>query len=291
MLSRKYGLTFVHHPFVRSQFDANTDWEEFLQFGIGETDARQVLQNKQLKTVWLPPIPLADERNIALVGRIINQTYPQNNMLFRLATNVFFGVTFDQSEVLPPVYSKKYEAARRKYPLDLSLDTRYLHIGLHIRRGADIKALKDTNQWKYRWISDAYYLNALEDVLTFVHDVPFQIHIFSDGEEDELCAFRGVPNCVLHLHEDEKRAFHGMVSMDILVSSSSAFAICAGKMSRGLKLIGRDFDQAQFRLFVPETSDWVRVEPTGHLSDHAKIQVREGLAHRGLSSRSWQNAR
>ena len=90
MLARKYGLTFVHHPFVRSPHDPNTDWEEFLGFGIGETQARQVLQNKDLKTVWLPPISLADQRNITLVGRIINQVYPQSNILFRLASNIYF---------------------------------------------------------------------------------------------------------------------------------------------------------------------------------------------------------
>ena len=286
MLARKYGLTFVHHPFVRSPHDPNTDWEEFLGFGIGETEARQVLQNKDLKTVWLPPISLADQRNITLVGRIINQVYPQSNILFRLASNIYFRADLDQSEILPAVYSKKYEAARRKFPLNLSFDTQYLHIGVHIRRG-DVSALKETNtqQWNWRWISDAYYLNALGDLLALVDKMPFQVHIFSDGTEGELCAFRHVPHCVFHLHEDPKRAFHGLVSVDILVSSSSAFAICAGKISSGVKLIGRDFDHAQFRLFVPETSDWVWVESTGHLSDRATIQVREELVRRGLVSR------
>jgi hypothetical protein len=281
MLARTYGLTFVHHPFVRSPHDSNTDWERFLGFGIDETEAWQVLQNKDVKTIWLPPISLADQKNITLVGQIINEVYPQSNILFRLASNIYFEANLDQSQIMPAIYSKKYLAARRKFPLDLGFDTRYLHIGVHIRRG-DVNALKETNtrQWKWRWISEAYYLNALGDLLALVDKMPFQVHIFSDGTEGELCAFRRVPHCIFHLHEDPKRAFHGLVSVDILVSSSSAFAVCAGKISRGVKLIGRDFDHAQFRLFIPETSDWIRIEPEGDLSDRAKEQIREELAHR-----------
>ena len=115
MLARKYGLTFVHHPFVRNPVDSSTDWEGFLGFGIGETEAREVLQNKGLKTVWLPPISLAVQRNITLLGQIINEVYPQNNRLFRLASNAYFEADIDQSEIMPAVYSKKYEAARRNY--------------------------------------------------------------------------------------------------------------------------------------------------------------------------------
>ena len=249
MLARRYGLTFVHHRFVNSPHDPKTNWEEFLGFGFGEIEAQEVLQNKGLKTVWLPPISLADQRNITLVGKIINQVYPQSNSLFRLASNIYFGADLDQSEIMPAVYSKKYEGARCKSPLDPGFDARHLHIGVHIRRG-DVIALKETNtqQWMWRWISDAYYLNALRDLLAIVDKMPFQVHIFSDGTEDELCVFGRVPQCTLHLHEDPRMAFHGMVNVDILVSSSSAFAICAGKISSGLKLIGRDFDHAQFRL-------------------------------------------
>ena len=282
VLACKYGLTFVHHPFVRSPHDPNTDWEEFLAFGSGETEAQQVLQNDALKTVWLPPISLADQRNIDLLGQIINQVYPRTNILFRLPSNIYFGSDLDQSQILPAVYSTKYEAARHERPLDLGFDRRCLHVGVHVRRG-DLKGLKqtDTQQWKWRWISDAYYLNALGDLLPLLK-APFQIHIYSDGNEDELGAFRQIPDCIFHLNGDPRRAFHGMVSADILISSSSAFAICAGKISRGVKLIGRDFDHAQFRLFVPEAPDWIRIEPTGHLSGDAKAQLRDKLDHRGL---------
>src|SRR5262245_41362610 len=43
LLARRYGLTFVHHPFVRSPHDPETNWEEFLDFGVNEMQAQQIL--------------------------------------------------------------------------------------------------------------------------------------------------------------------------------------------------------------------------------------------------------
>jgi len=284
LLARHYGLTFVHHPFVESPHDT-CDWEDFLGFGIGETQIQQILTYKDLKTVWLPPMSLANQDNISLLGRIINQIYPQNNILFRLPRNIYLQTALDQSDTMPAIYSKKYRATRRKWPVEVSFDVRHLHIGVHIRRG-DVSKLKETNlqQWRWRWVSDVYYLNVLRDLLAVIEDMPCVVHIFSDGSEAELCAFRQVPYCVFHLDGDPKHAFHGLVSADVLVSSPSAFSICAGKISSGVKLIGGHFDQAQFRLFVPETADWIRVESDGHLSHCAKMEVREQLADRSRAS-------
>ena len=282
MLARRYGLTFVHHAFVRSPHDPETDWESFLGFGIGEFGAKHVLQNEALKTVWLPPISLSNQWNIKLLGKIINRVYRRENILFRLPTNIYFNACVDQTKILPAVYSVKYEAARRKMPFNLGFDSGRLHVSVHVRRG-DLNTLKVTNkeQWKWRWISDAYYLNALHDLLPLLK-APFQIHVYSDGSEAELDAFSDISDCILHLSGDPRQAFHGLVSADILISSSSAFALCAGKISRGVKLIGRDFDHEQFRLFVPDTPDWVRIESTGRLSDHARAQLRDELDHRRL---------
>jgi hypothetical protein len=286
LLAREFELKFVHHPFVRSPHDPDTDWETFLGFGNGEVEANQVLSNVALKTVWLPPVSLADQRNITLFHRIINQIYPEDNVSFRLARNAYFEADIDQSELMPAVYAKKYEAARREYPFDFNLQHKYLNVGVHVRRG-DVNSLKekDLHQWKRRWISDEYYLNALRDLLTVVDKAPFQVHIFSDGAESEFSAFSQVCQCVFHLQEDPRSAFHAMVSSDILISGSSSFAICAGKISKGIKLIGREFDSSQFRLFVPNTSDWVKIETTGHLSDGAKKHIREELIRRGIATR------
>jgi hypothetical protein len=210
LLARHYGLTFVHHPFVDSPHDT-CDWESFLGFGSGETQIQQILRNKDLKTVSLPPISLASQDNISVLGRIINQVYPQRNILFRLPRNIYLKTDLDQSDTMPAIYSEKYQAARHKWPLEVGFDARHLHIGVHIRRG-DVSKLKQTNlqQWQWRWVSDAYYLNALRDLLTVIGPMPYVVHIFSDGSEAELRAFHQVANCVFHLGDDPKRAFHGL---------------------------------------------------------------------------------
>ena len=55
-----------------------------------------------------------------------------------------------------------------------------------------------------------------------------------------------------------------MATADMLVVSTSAFAICAGKISFGIKLAGKDFDSPQFRVFIPRSEDWIQVESDGH---------------------------
>lgn len=65
-----------------------------------------------------------------------------------------------------------------------------------------------------------------------------------------------------------------MIVADVLVVSSSAFALTAGKISAGLKFVSRTFDAADFRLYVPRTPDWVAVNPDGILSPEAVAAIR-----------------
>lgn len=154
--------------------------------------------------------------------------------------------------------------------------TRACFVAVHIRRG-EISSLKDKDfqQWERRWISDGYYLNALQDVIRTIDDVPFKVHIFTDGTEHELSAFSIVPHCVFHLREEPSVTFHALTSADILILST--FSICAGKICKGMKLIGRGFDRSDFKLFVPESLDWMQLEPTGHLSIRVMRRIREQL--------------
>jgi hypothetical protein len=278
ILAREFGLNFVHHPFVRSPHDPDTDWEKFLGFGVGETDAHQVLSDPALKTVWLPPLSLANQRNISIYRDIIERSYPEDNILFRLPRNMYFHASIDQSKIMPKIYAAKYEAARRQNPSKYMPDPSVLNVAVHIRRG-DISSLKDKDfqQWERRWISDEYYLNALQDVIRTIGEVPFKVHIFSDGTEHELSAFSVVPHRIFHLREEPSVTFHALTSADILILSSSSFSICAGKICKGMKLIGRGFDRSDFKLFVPESLDWMQLEPTGHLSIPVKRRIREQL--------------
>lgn len=287
MLARRHGLTFAHHRFDRGYHSPETDWESFLGFGSGEAQAAELLRDRSLKRVFLPPLSLTSPENHLILSRLISRVYSQDNIVFHLGTGVYLSSDIEQSEVMPAVYATKYWAARRLRPERVFFEQGFLHVAVHVRRG-DLARLRDNigDQWHRRWIDLSYYTNLLGDLMDALSTQRPQVHIFSDGTAGELADLAALPNARLHLDQDPRHSFHGMVMADVLVVSTSAFGICAGKICEGIKLAGKNFDTPDFRLFIPRTSDWVRVEPDGHLSAGSKNQVAEQLRQRTLE-RIW----
>jgi hypothetical protein len=288
MLARQHGLTFAHHPFLRSYHCPEVDWESFLGFGEGEAQAVELLRDNSLKKVYLPPLSLTSPQNHLVLSRLINRVYRQDNVVFHLGTGVYLGSDLEQAEVMPLVYQHKYQAARRRSPIREAFDRRHLNVAVHIRRG-DLALLKDGlgDQWEKRWIDLSYYKNLLGDLLAAASMHRTQLHIFSDGTADELEELAAVPNARLHLGEDPRQTFHSMVRADVLVVSTSAFAICAGKISRGVKLAGKDFDSPLFRLFIPSSEDWIQVESDGHFLSDTERRIGSVLGQHSVDDRVW----
>ncbi len=287
MLAQKYQLSFVHHPFARSYHSPDVDWESFLGFSDQETTAEEVLSNKDLKVIYLPPVPLTSRRNHLILSRLITRVYPQNNVVFHMG-NAYLSSDINQSELMPSVYRQKYWKRRRTAPMPSAFFEDSLNVAVHVRRG-DVASLKETqpDQWKHRWIEVSYYKELLSDLLTSLPTSRINIHIYSDGDEQELADLADLPNTTLHLHDDPTQSFHDMVVADVLVVSSSAFSICAGKISEQVKLVGRHFDTADFRLFIPNTGDWLRVEKDGRLSaDTKKKLIAQTCLHSSLANQS-----
>jgi hypothetical protein len=281
MLARQHELTFVHHPFQRSYHCPEVDWESFLGFGEGEIKADEVLSNETLKTVYLPPVLLTSEAGHKILSRLINRVYKHEDVLFHLGTGIYLKSDIDQSRKMPAVYQQKYWDARRLSPIKTSLDGRFVNVAVHIRRG-DVALLKENErfQWERRWIDTSYYLNLLTDLMGVLPDDMFRFHIYSDGTADELSELQSVPNIRFALQGDPTQSFHEMVVADVLIVSTSAFSICAGKISDGIKLVGVNFDNPDFRLFIPATDDWIRVEQNGHLSLDMREKLIEKLEQR-----------
>ncbi len=287
MLARTYGLTFAHHPFLRSYHCPDADWEAFLGFGEGEVQATELLRDKSLVKVYLPPLALTSPQNHLILSRLINRVYRQDNVVFHLGTGVYLGSDIEQAEVMPSVYQHKYQAARRRSRVAETFDQRHLHVAVHIRRG-DLALLKDAlgEQWDKRWIDLSYYTNVLGDLLSALATYRTQVHIFSDGTADELAELESFPNTRLHLGDDPIESFHAMVIADVLVVSTSAFAICAGKICGGIKLAGKDFDSPQFRLFIPGGEDWIQIEPDGHFFPDTERRIGK-LLRPHVADRVW----
>uniref|UniRef100_A0AB39JFH8 Uncharacterized protein n=1 Tax=Florenciella sp. virus SA2 TaxID=3240092 RepID=A0AB39JFH8_9VIRU len=112
----------------------------------------------------------------------------------------------------------------RKKP-ELSYDTSYNNIALHIRRG-------DVNLKKYpsRYTSNEQYIELLKK-MNLDNGV---IHIFSEGEEksfqDIVDAF---PNnkFMMHINENIQSTFHHFVMADVLILAKSSFSYCAGLLN------------------------------------------------------------
>jgi hypothetical protein len=287
MLARKHGLTFAHHPFRRSYHCPDVDWEAFLGFGEGEVQAAELLSDNRLMKVYLPPLSLTSPQDHLILSRLINRVYRQDNVVFHLGTGVYLGSDIEQGEVMPSVYQHKYQAARSRSPMAETFDQCYVHVAVHIRRG-DLALLKDDlgEEWNKRWIDLSYYANVLGDLLAALATHRTQVHIFSDGTADELAELQSFPNTRLHLGDDPLESFHAMVTADVLVVSTSAFAVCAGKICPGIKLAGKDFDSPQFRLFIPGSEDWIQIEPDGHFSPDTDRRIGK-LLRAQVADRVW----
>ena len=77
ILSHKYNLTFIHHPFAPN----SGNWEDFLGFGEEEAKYNVAINDKSIKRVNVPLINLENEKERAFFNKIITSIYPDNNIL------------------------------------------------------------------------------------------------------------------------------------------------------------------------------------------------------------------
>lgn len=280
VMAKKYGLTFTHYPFKRSPHCAEIDWESFFGFGAGEVSAQTVLDDRSLKKVYMPPLLLSSQKNNLILSRLIERVYDKNNIVFHLGSGLYLQSDIDHSDIMPEVYRTKYWKARTNLKIESSFHNEYFNIAVHIRRG-DVNYLKEEYefQWQRRWIETSYYANALTDLNNLISCNNVAVHIYSDGVKEELRDLDIFPHTAYHLCEDPRQTFHDMVTADVLIVSTSAFSILAGKISTGIKLIGKGFDRPDFRLFVPRTGDWLVIEPDGYLPGEVKKKLRSFIGN------------
>jgi hypothetical protein len=274
LLARDLGLTFAHSPFLPSPHSEGVDWDAFLGFGVDEVQAGNLFRGPGLRTVYLPPLALNTPTDRLALQTLVCDVYPQDSLIFHLGTGLYLNSQLDQAPTMPGVYRDKYWRARRAAPMRTNWSADEIHVAVHVRRG-DIASLKDRNApgWERRWVDASYYirlLGALRDQLP----AQTRLHVYTDGTPLEVRELAVFPRTDFHVREDPRQSFHDLIVADVLVVSSSAFAITAGKISAGLKLVSRTFDAADFRLYVPHTPDWVAVDPDGILPPAAVSAIR-----------------
>jgi hypothetical protein len=102
------------------------------------------------------------------------------------------------------------------------------NISIHIRRG-DVQP----NYNSYRYTSNQFYLTQMQHLSEKYKDRDILFHIYSEGLESEFECFK-TQNTVLHLNEDVKTTFIGLITSDVLVQSKSSFSYVAGLLSKGI---------------------------------------------------------
>ena len=102
------------------------------------------------------------------------------------------------------------------------------HIALHIRRG-DVSP----NYNEGRYTPNEYYLNKIEELSALYGDKEVLFHLYSEGDAIDFKCFQK-ENIILHLNEDIRSTFCGLVMSDVLVQSKSSFSYVAGLLSRGI---------------------------------------------------------
>jgi hypothetical protein len=101
-------------------------------------------------------------------------------------------------------------------------------IALHIRRG-DVQS---TNSNRERYTSNEFYLEKMKYLSETYADKDIQFHIYSEGSPDEFNCFQS-ENTILHLNEDVRTTFIGLITSQVLVQSKSSFSYVAGLLSNG----------------------------------------------------------
>lgn len=232
LLSKRYGLRFVHSPFcgdiIESQIDTPVQmWEKFLGFGRGFIREDQLPPD--IKRIALPKIDW-DESNWNDVtcdhyiwNDLINARI-NDNVLFECAKDQFVGLGWDYFDV--KTLRINYSLSRKKWPITTSFDYDKFNVAIHIRRGD----VTENGKYRVRWVGNDVYKHVMDQIRSQFSYVAF--HIYSDGTEQDLSDIIH-KDITLHLKTNIFDTFHEMVSADMLMPGQSSFSVLAAHLCRG----------------------------------------------------------
>lgn len=254
ILSHKYNLTFIHHPFAPN----SGNWEDFLGFGEEEAKYDVAINDKSIKRVNIPLINLENEKERAFFNKIITSIYPDNNILFHLSPDQNI---YDHT-ITSCTLRERYWQSCEKRPCNNSFDKTKLNIAVHIRRG-DVADMREKNKagWKERWLANCYYIKILRAIEPVLSGRKFDIHIYSIGNIEDFKELRKLPNVVFHLNEDTLQTFHGMIVADILIVSPSGFSYFPGIISKGIKIA-----KYPWWHHIPQNDEWIRSDKNANFN-------------------------
>lgn len=243
-----FKLNFVHYPLKGR-------WDDFLGFGKGEIQYKDIKKNKSIKKVRLPLIRgHNDLKGNKILNDLINNNY-KKDILFILETDQSY---YDQTITAQFLKEKYWKNKFRSEPNN-NFSKNNLNIAVHIRRG-DIVQMKKKNEgnWEDRWMNNLYFVKIIENVKDVLKEHELDIHIYSQGNKEEFLEFDRFKNVTYHLNEDELASSYNIVLADILILSPSGFSYLAAIISYGLKIA-----KYPWWHYIPEDNEWFRSNSEG----------------------------
>jgi len=147
--------------------------------------------------------------------------------------------------------------SKLSYDGDLFFTEGVKSIAVHIRAWNPQDNCKhpDREYFHKGGLKEKYYDNLLE---TLVDDTT-EVHIFSQGAEEDFSLFARKYGAKLHLDEDILSTLYHLITADYLVSSNSSLSWCAHLYGQNKKVFARD------NFFHSWYSDTIMVEQDGSL--------------------------
>ncbi|MEK7391935.1 MAG: hypothetical protein AAB214_05145 [Fibrobacterota bacterium] len=243
-----FGLAFAHIPF------ASPRWEEFLGFGTNEVTVRELVFKHGYRIVRLPLFSEFDQRQLELIRRMIG-VYCGKKIIFVCEQDQFYRDQFGVIDIV----REKFHARHKSSSIELYKE-KVLHIAIHVRRGDIVSGQTSGNpNLQMRWQNVDYFDQALRQITAVIpSDIPYLIHLFSQGERSEFSLFDRFPGMRYHLGSDEMETFLHFAFADILVTSKSSFSYKPALLSNGIKICPRNFWHG-----YPQDTDWFLVNDSG----------------------------
>ena len=237
-IARKYGLTYVHTPFLLMQHNEGppdqwaVTWERMLNLGHGENRVVEC----SLPRVEIDEF-MADRRwwstacllSIGHMSRIVDR--------------------------MPDAYLDVIPQLRKKYYLDAPSRGRsdVVEVCAHLRRGGDVSV--ENPDTAYRYVANdptARAICAAQSVLKEI-GLTSRVRLFSQGDEADFASLRDL-GFELCLNTPAIPTFRAFVEADILIMTKSSFSYAAAILNGGVKLYDR-FARAPLSEWIVRESD------------------------------------
>jgi hypothetical protein len=125
--------------------------------------------------------------------------------------------------LIQPQLLRKYE--RTSHPARAGNGS--LFVAVHVRRG-DV----GEHCLPERFTHNSTVLNQIDQISRALSRIPHEIHVFSEGSEDDFEEIQD--RAVIHLNGDVFECLHNLITADILVMAKSSFSYTAALLARGI---------------------------------------------------------